>query len=132
MVNNQRKELVYFILGKATERLKIGKTYNTSARKRLAQLQSENADDLILVGITDQYSELQMHAKFEKSRHHNEWFTPTQDLVDFVKSLNGVDLSNFQLQIPKLSGRAKQRNMQTQLPKVDTKALAQLMSNLHL
>ena len=81
--------MVYFITD--SNYIKIGYTKN-DVKKRLKQLQTSNPNKLFLLGYIegDKEIEKKLHKKFYASiiRHNGEWFSPTQDLLDYINTNN--------------------------------------------
>lgn len=81
--------MVYFITD--SNHIKIGYTKN-DVRKRLKQLQTSNPNKLFLLGYIegDKEIEKKLHKKFYSSiiRQNGEWFSPTQDLLDYINENN--------------------------------------------
>lgn len=81
--------MVYFITD--SNHIKIGYTKN-DVRKRLKQLQTSNPNKLFLLGYIegDKNVEKTLHKKFSSSiiRQNGEWFSPTQDLLDYINTNN--------------------------------------------
>jgi transcriptional regulator with XRE-family HTH domain len=80
-------EMIYFVQYGYDGPIKIG--YAKNIRNRLAFLQVASPFDLILIGQIegDRSYERKLHRKFKKSRLTGEWFTPTDDLIEFLGSL---------------------------------------------
>ena len=80
--------MVYFIIAQKTNRIKIGYSLNkSSTNKRFAQLQTENADTLTMLCMSEYITELEVHTKFAEQRHHGEWFDVTKELINYIKQL---------------------------------------------
>lgn len=81
--------MVYFITD--GQYIKIGYTKN-DAKKRLKQLQTSSPNRLFLLGYIegDKTIEKKLHKKFYNSivRINGEWFSPTQDLLDYINDNN--------------------------------------------
>ena len=81
--------MVYFITD--GQYIKIGYTKN-DAKKRLKQLQTSSPKKLFLLGYIngDKMVEKSLHKQFYKSivRINGEWFSPTQDLLDYINDNN--------------------------------------------
>lgn len=81
--------MIYFITD--TKNIKIGYTKNP-IEKRLKQLQTSCADRLYILGWIDgdMECEKKLHRTFANSRirYNGEWFTPTEDLIDFINNNN--------------------------------------------
>jgi hypothetical protein len=77
--------LVYFIQGEITKRIKIGQT-NCMVEERMRRLQACSPDNLILLGayLGFEYSEIKLHNMFERFRLHGEWFSPANEITDFI------------------------------------------------
>jgi hypothetical protein len=72
--------MVYFILARLTNRIKIGVANNVDSRYNY--LRRDNADDLELLGsvVGDEDLETEIHAQIESYRAHNEWFDANQEV----------------------------------------------------
>lgn len=79
-------EITYFIQGKITRRIKIGKT-TTTVGERLRTLQTGSPDELGVIGICfgPGLTERSLHGMFSSSRLHGEWFAETPDLLKFIE-----------------------------------------------
>jgi hypothetical protein len=73
----------YFIQGKDTLRIKIGRS--TSIVKRLGDLRA--AEELTLVGYKEGDFEAVLHERFAQWRSLGEWFEPAVELLDYIKDL---------------------------------------------
>ena len=76
----------YFIQGKATGLIKIGKAIHI--RKRLAALQTGSPDELVCIFNIMGDWEKRLHKKFASDRRHGEWFAPANILtyLEYLKS----------------------------------------------
>lgn len=79
---HKTKWQTYFVQGRMTEFIKIGKSFNP--RERLPTLQTGSPDELILIAIIDGDKEKALHRKFQADRHHGEWFFP-KNILTFLK-----------------------------------------------
>lgn len=72
--------MVYFILARLTNRIKIGVASNVDGRYNY--LRRDNADDLQLLGSIHggESLEEEIHAQIESYRAHNEWFEASQEV----------------------------------------------------
>lgn len=81
--------MVYFITD--NRYIKIGYTKN-NVNKRLKQLQTSNPNRLFLLGYIegDKDTEKMLHKKFfsSLSRMNGEWFSPSQDILDYINDNN--------------------------------------------
>lgn len=77
---------VYFIQALPDGPVKIGYT-SSSAKKRLAYLQTGCPFDLQLMGIIDAhpYKERDIHKAFNKYRLRGEWFKPEHEILEFIQ-----------------------------------------------
>lgn len=82
---------IYFV-GNEHGAIKIGFTSN-ALRYRFAQLQSDNADRLTILGTFrgDVSDEGQIHMLFSHLCIRGEWFEASDELVNYLQSLDGVD-----------------------------------------
>ncbi len=69
--------------------VKIGFT-RKSPEERIAALQIGCPLPLkLIIAIRGSYEiESELHARFSRSRRHGEWFTPSEDLIQFVKDVS--------------------------------------------
>jgi hypothetical protein len=84
--------MIYFIQSSVTQHIKIG--YAKNSKKRLAGLQSANADQLKLLGEIngELEDELEFHEQFAKERLHGEWFKG--DILPRVQEILARDAAN--------------------------------------
>ncbi len=92
--------MIYFIKNIANGQIKIGFAENPNTR--LANLQTGSTDKLVLIKSIegDLAVEAQLHRQFAVHRLHGEWFTPADDLIQFIrgkddKSLEGKFFHSF-------------------------------------
>lgn len=78
---------VYFIQAE-NGLIKIGCSRNTSSLPtRLHEIVNMSPVPVSVLGIIpEEHSDLRYHRFFSHLRHHAEWFTPGQDLLDFIKA----------------------------------------------
>lgn len=79
---------IYFIREDNERRLiKVGFTKSEVA-KRLHQLQNGSPDKLVLLTTIegDETTESELHIRFSASRHRGEWFYPTSELLELIKT----------------------------------------------
>ena len=72
----------YFILAPNYKKVKIGKATNVALR--LKQLQTGSPEILSLLAIVGQDIERTLHAQFSRYNSHNEWFTLSKEVVEWV------------------------------------------------
>jgi hypothetical protein len=77
----------YFVQGEATRLIKIGRSADPYARLR--ELQKNSPDTLRMLCIIDRDYEAELPSKFSQHRVRDEWFTPAQELLDFVEFGSG-------------------------------------------
>ena len=75
--------------------IKIGMTKN-GIKTRLKGLQSASPYKLKLLFLFENFpnsgiTERTIHKKFKKIRLEGEWFSPTPELLDFIKQLKNID-----------------------------------------
>jgi len=87
---------IYFI-GDQRRAIKIGVTSGL-VEWRLRNLQIGNADELTLLAVLreDELRERDMHERFSHLCIRSEWFHATEELMDYILSLPGVDMSKVQ------------------------------------
>jgi hypothetical protein len=87
---------VYFLQPPAGGPIKIGYTINL--RMRLESLSAGQVDGLVVLATIpgNRLAEKEIHNRFAASRKYGargvtvgEWFEPTQDLVDYIRSIGG-------------------------------------------
>ena len=78
---------IYFVQAGEKGPVKVGLSKNPMSRVK--QLQTSNPHTLKLLGIIpgDRETEEMIHDKFEDHRLEGEWFEPTNELIDIVRSL---------------------------------------------
>lgn len=81
-----KQDLIYFIQGEITKRIKIGRT-KQMLEERIISLQCGSPDKLIFLGglLANKQKETELHYKFKKYRLHGEWFEHNQDLIEFIE-----------------------------------------------
>jgi hypothetical protein len=77
---------VYFIQNPDTGHIKIGKSFMVN--HRLKVLSKEKESELQLLGVVPGglNEERGLHLEFDNSRYEGEWFSPTAELLEFIKS----------------------------------------------
>lgn len=88
------KQLVYFIQSVNGGPIKIGKTSEERLFIRLTSIQIGNPEELIIIGITYNFSEKDLHEKFVKERIRGEWFSPSGELLNLIKN----NCSSYEIQ----------------------------------
>lgn len=76
--------------------IKIGSTANPKYRFSALQFASPLQLRLIAILPGSSREERSLHAKFEKSRRHNEWFAPDVEIVRFVGEVWGHGLDRVE------------------------------------
>lgn len=78
--------MIYFAKAVTSGNIKIG--FTRSPAKRLSQLQANLDQDVeMLATMPGGFTlEASLHAKFIASRISGEWFKPTEDLVNYIKT----------------------------------------------
>ena len=84
--------MLYFIQAKKTRLIKIG--FSTNPKDRCRILKSFNADSLRILKIIkgNRTGENDLHKRFRKYRHHNEWYYPNQEILDFIEETDSYIL----------------------------------------
>ena len=72
----------YFVQGKFTGLIKIGRSIDPC--KRLKDLQIGSPDRLTLIGTCSADIERSTQKQFKSARIHGEWFRPTTELLAFI------------------------------------------------
>ena len=75
-------EYIYFAQGQETKRIKIGRS--RQPEKRIASLQLSEEATTILKMKGNHNTEQKLHEQFKHARLHGEWFSPTDDLIQFI------------------------------------------------
>jgi len=77
--------MIYFIRNIVSGNIKIG--FSDTPKKRLKDLQTGSHDKLLLIKTIpgDRELEAQFHQQFSHCRLDGEWFSPTDELVEFIK-----------------------------------------------
>ena len=86
--------MIYFIQAEKTGLIKIG--YSNNPKERCFILKSSNADNLCILKIIEGNSrgESELHKKFRKFRHHNEWYYPNKEILNFIAETDSYLLGN--------------------------------------
>ena len=79
--------VTYFIQRVPNGPVKIGRTAN--ARKRLAELQTASAEQLVIRGVITSNRERELHTKFASKRMAGEWFQCDDELEKYMSDLFG-------------------------------------------
>jgi DNA-binding transcriptional regulator YiaG len=77
---------VYFVQSRASGLIKIGRTKDW--QRRQGELEFGNGDRLDVLAVirpADFQTEQALHARFNHLRCHGEWFSPGQELLDFIR-----------------------------------------------
>jgi len=77
--------ITYFIQGRTTGLIKIGKTENLN--ERLATLQVGSPDVLHIAKTLSGNVEKTYHKRFAHLRQHGEWFSPAPELIEFINKM---------------------------------------------
>ena len=92
--------MIYFIKNVVNGQIKIG--FAGSPNKRLADLQTGSTDKLVLIRAIDgdKTTEAILHERFAVHRLQGEWFTPADEILQFIrgkgdKSLEGKFFHSF-------------------------------------
>lgn len=84
---------IYFIQSKVGGPIKIGLAQN--AKSRFKQIQACSPFELEIKALIkgDYQTEASLHKRFKETRLHGEWFSPTRELTDYIKTLGVVKTS---------------------------------------
>ena len=92
--------MIYFIKNISNGQIKIG--FAVKPNKRLADLQTGSTDKLILIKAIDggPADEAALHEKFAVHRLNGEWFSPHDEIIEFIrgrddKSIEGKFFHSF-------------------------------------
>jgi Meiotically up-regulated gene 113 len=80
--------MVYFIKSKIIGSIKIGFCQDNNFPGRLENLQVGSADELILLFVmpyAPQSTEKALHKKFKKYHIRGEWFSPGEELIQYIE-----------------------------------------------
>lgn len=92
---------VYFLKIGENGPIKIG--FTKHIRHRLTIIQVDNPLMVILIAVLEggRKEEFALHKKFAKHRLYGEWFTPDNELIDFISTLHPLNLvsADFQKKI---------------------------------
>lgn len=85
----KKGEFVYFIRSERTGCIKIGFSFDPNQRIR----ELSTSEPLKLLGyITgDKSAEARLHERFKASRVHGEWFSPSDDLIAYLRDKGFVE-----------------------------------------
>ena len=77
--------MIYFIKNLTNGNIKIG--YAKSPKDRLKELQTASSEKLVLLKTIegDKTNEQQLHQRFIHLRLNGEWFSPGEDLLEFIR-----------------------------------------------
>ncbi len=78
-------KMIYFIKNITNGTIKIG--FSDKPNKRLSELQTGSADKLVLIKAIDgdESVEAALHQQFALHRLQGEWFSPAEELIQFIK-----------------------------------------------
>lgn len=79
--------MVYFIKSEMLGLIKIGYCTDGKFKSRFCQLRVSSPDNLLLMGLiseADRNYEKSLHVRFKYLRVRGEWFSPGEDLVNFI------------------------------------------------
>lgn len=84
--------MIYFIKNISNGQIKIG--FADSPNKRLTDLQTGSSDRLVLIKSIegDRAAEAELHKQFALHRLNGEWFTPADEIVQFIRGKNDKSL----------------------------------------
>lgn len=76
--------MIYFLRAKDSGNIKIG--YSTNPEQRKAGLQSAHYEELEFVGLMDGTidDETVIKRRFAKHKIRGEWYSPHQEILDFI------------------------------------------------
>lgn len=100
--------MVYFIqeINNPTGLIKIGKTKDLAGI--LANLQTSSLVQLVCLNvIEDANDDRHYHNQFASSWHHGEWFSPTDNLLSFIKNLPLTKYVGFKVVLSRAPVQAK-------------------------
>lgn len=82
------KDEIYFIQDSLSKKIKIG--YSANFKRRFLDLSNANANRLYILCVLpgNKEDEVKYHARFAQYRTHGEWFSPSREIVEFIKEEN--------------------------------------------
>ena len=95
--------MIYFVQGGSQSLVKIGTSVAKSLKLRLTNIQGCSPEPLRLIAVIDgdRRDERALHRRFEHYRQHGEWFSPGDDLMNYISTLeNAIDISEVPYPIP--------------------------------
>lgn len=83
--------VIYFVKDNLSNRVKIGIT--SDLHVRLSSLKAKHGGQLELIGLLpgDRDTEKTLHLRFAEFHIGNEWFTPSEEIAQFVKDHTSLD-----------------------------------------
>ena len=95
--------MIYFVQGGTQLFVKIGHSVAENLKRRLTNIQGCSPEPLRLIAVIDgdRRDEKELHRRFEHHRQHGEWFSPGDDLMNYIStSQNVIDISEYPYPIP--------------------------------
>ena len=80
------QDLAYIMLDDVSGHVKIGKSKHPNYRKK--QLETSLSRDLIILLVTNRFTEYELHQKFNHLRVRREWFIYGEEIINFVIAQN--------------------------------------------
>lgn len=116
---------VYFVQDERTGLIKIGTSGNI--RERIRNLESKYKTKLKFMGRLNGRTETekQLHKRFWQYHHSGEWFTPAQELLEFIENHAVATL-------PELRPTPKWAKKEFSIPVKDNPLIQQLLDELGL
>ena len=83
----KRKSYIYFLFAPISRRMKIG--FSRTFATRLKKIQSTSPESLEVLRVIEGNGVLEkmLHRLFAGEHEHGEWFHATEDMIEFVQSL---------------------------------------------
>ena len=104
--------MIYFVQGQKTKLIKIGYSTNKETfKKRLSQLQCQNADKLVVLRTMagGRLTESALHLKHKKARVWGEWFRFSASLKSDVDSKK-IELEALKIKVRKPNGQQRRHS----------------------
>ena len=94
--------MVYFIQGKITKLIKIGRVDRVAKNPvalRIKELQVGSPDELVVLLCIPEWNKKEesfLHKKFAHLRVHGEWFKLEQELLDFITKSTEIEWLTYE------------------------------------
>lgn len=87
---DSRRSIVYFLQADYGGPVKIG--YTDDLARMIANLQSSRAESIVVLAVMDGgvSAERELHSRFAVHHIRGEWYSPADDLMEFIKGLKSL------------------------------------------